>query len=214
VSTCSKKSCEGRKDPVHFTPKGYSLAAAGLEALIYEKRSEEKEAEEKAERQPAKKAKFDLTKKRPDWVKGSVSEAVRSSEVNRGSWRGNKLPQDSKCGGEVSAATAAVVAPTETAAVATAAAEAAMTTVAAEGAQRLEAEAATGAAATEAGAEAALGEIEFDSVLRLCLSFVVVLAYPHPEWTSIFDLNIYPHPEWIVAPRAKMKKNYDEYTSF
>jgi hypothetical protein len=47
-------------DPVHYTPKGYSLAAAGLEALIYEKRGEEKEAEEKAERQPAKKAKFDL----------------------------------------------------------------------------------------------------------------------------------------------------------
>ncbi len=30
-------------DPVHFTPKGYSLAAAGLESLIYEKRAEEKE---------------------------------------------------------------------------------------------------------------------------------------------------------------------------
>ncbi len=84
-------------DPVHYTPKGYSLAAAGLEALIYEKRGEEKEAEEKAERQPAKKAKFDLTKKRPDWVKGSVSEAVRSSEGGQqrpsGNWRGNKLPR-------------------------------------------------------------------------------------------------------------------------
>jgi hypothetical protein len=32
------------EDPVHYTPKGYSLAAAGLEALIYEKRGEEKEA--------------------------------------------------------------------------------------------------------------------------------------------------------------------------
>ncbi len=64
-----------------------------MEALIYEKRGEEKEAEEKAERLPAKKAKFDLTKKRPDWVKGSVSEAVRSSERTSGNWRGNKLPR-------------------------------------------------------------------------------------------------------------------------
>ncbi len=31
--------------PVHFTPKGYSLAAAGLESVIYEKRAEEKEDE-------------------------------------------------------------------------------------------------------------------------------------------------------------------------
>jgi hypothetical protein len=31
------------EDPVHLTPKGYSLAAAGLESLIYEKRSEERE---------------------------------------------------------------------------------------------------------------------------------------------------------------------------
>jgi len=80
------------EDPVHFTPKGYSLAAAGLEALIYEKRGEEKDAEERADRQPAKKAKFDLSKKRPDWVKGSVSEAVRSSDGTRGNWRGNKQP--------------------------------------------------------------------------------------------------------------------------
>jgi hypothetical protein len=81
------------EDPVHFTSKGYSLAAAGLEALIYEKRGEEKDAEERAERQPAKKAKFDLTKKRLDWVKGSVSEAVRSSDGIRGNWRGNKPPR-------------------------------------------------------------------------------------------------------------------------
>jgi hypothetical protein len=60
-------------DPVQYTPKGYSLAAAGLEALIYEKRGEEKEAEEKAE--------------------SSVSEAVRSSEGTSGNWRGNKLPR-------------------------------------------------------------------------------------------------------------------------
>jgi hypothetical protein len=42
-------------DTVHYTPKGYSLAAAGLEALIYEKRVEEREVE-------AKRAKQDLTK--------------------------------------------------------------------------------------------------------------------------------------------------------
>jgi hypothetical protein len=77
---------------VHYTP---GLAAAGLEALIYEKRGKEREAEEKAEKQPAKKARFDLTKKRLDWVKGSVSEAVRSSDGGQqrpsGNWRGNKL---------------------------------------------------------------------------------------------------------------------------
>ncbi len=33
------------EDPVHMTPKGYSLAATGLEHLIYEKRAEEKEDE-------------------------------------------------------------------------------------------------------------------------------------------------------------------------
>jgi hypothetical protein len=31
--------------PVHFTPKEYSLAAAGLKSIIYEKRAEEKEDE-------------------------------------------------------------------------------------------------------------------------------------------------------------------------
>jgi hypothetical protein len=80
-------------DPVHYTPKGYSLAAAGLEALIYEKRAEEKGAETSSEKQPAKRARVDLTKKRPDWVKGSVSEAVRSTEGGQhrpyGKWRGN-----------------------------------------------------------------------------------------------------------------------------
>ncbi len=32
-------------DPVHLSPKGYSLAAARLESLIYKKRAEEKEDE-------------------------------------------------------------------------------------------------------------------------------------------------------------------------
>ncbi len=35
------------EDPVHLTAKGYSMAAAGLESLIYEKRGEERDAEEK-----------------------------------------------------------------------------------------------------------------------------------------------------------------------
>jgi len=34
------------EDPVHMTRKGYKLAATGIESLIYEMRSEEKEAEE------------------------------------------------------------------------------------------------------------------------------------------------------------------------
>ncbi len=65
------------EDPVHYTARGYSLAAAGLESLVYEKRSEEKEAEAGGGHGPSKKPKLDLTQKRPSWVKGSVSEAVR-----------------------------------------------------------------------------------------------------------------------------------------
>ncbi len=33
------------EDPMHYTVLGYSLAAAGVETLVYEKRGEEKEAE-------------------------------------------------------------------------------------------------------------------------------------------------------------------------
>jgi hypothetical protein len=43
------------EDPVHMTSTGYKLAAEGLEAVIYEKRREEREVEEKQEQRPAKK---------------------------------------------------------------------------------------------------------------------------------------------------------------
>jgi hypothetical protein len=122
----------------------------------------------KAERQPAKKAKFDLTKKRPDWVKGSVSEAVRSSEGTSGTGAATSCQEvpDRRCGGEAAAAaTAAVAAPRETAAVASAAAGAVMTAVAVAGVQRPEVEEATGAVVTVARGEAALGESE------LCFPF-------------------------------------------
>jgi hypothetical protein len=56
-----------------------SLAAAGLEALISEKRAEEKEAKARAEKQPAKRARFDQIKQRLNWVKGSVSD-LRSTD--------------------------------------------------------------------------------------------------------------------------------------
>jgi hypothetical protein len=59
------------EDPVHYTSKGYSLAASGLESLVYEKRSEEREAGPSGGQGPSKKAKLDLTLKRPDWVKGA-----------------------------------------------------------------------------------------------------------------------------------------------
>jgi hypothetical protein len=65
------------KDPVHLTSKGYSMTAAGLESLIYEKRGEEKEAAEKGGQGPAKKPRYDAAENRPAWVKGSVAEAVR-----------------------------------------------------------------------------------------------------------------------------------------
>jgi hypothetical protein len=84
-------------DPVHLTPKGYSLAAAGLESLIYEKRAEEKEDEPPSWQGAAKRPKQDLTKKRPDCVRGSIAEAVRKDTTQRGrppfghhKWRGGQ----------------------------------------------------------------------------------------------------------------------------
>jgi uncharacterized membrane protein YgcG len=65
------------EDPVHLTAKGYSMVAAGLESLIYEKRGEERAAEEKEEQRPTKKPRYDAAERRPAWVKGSVAEAVR-----------------------------------------------------------------------------------------------------------------------------------------
>jgi hypothetical protein len=65
------------EDPVHMTRKGYKLAAPGIESLIYEKRSEEKEAEEKNGQKPSKKPRLDPALNRPSWISGSVSEAVR-----------------------------------------------------------------------------------------------------------------------------------------
>jgi hypothetical protein len=53
------------EDPVHYTAKGYSLAAAGLESLVYEKRGEEKEVESWGGQGPSKKPKMDLTQNRP-----------------------------------------------------------------------------------------------------------------------------------------------------
>jgi hypothetical protein len=53
------------EDPVHLTSKGYSLVAAGIESLIYEKRNEEKEAEEKGGQGPAKKPRYDAAEHRP-----------------------------------------------------------------------------------------------------------------------------------------------------
>jgi hypothetical protein len=64
--------------------KGYSLAAAGLESLIYEKRAEEKEDEAGGWRGAAKRPKQDLSKNRLDWVKGSIAEAVRKDASQQG----------------------------------------------------------------------------------------------------------------------------------
>ncbi len=62
---------------MHLTSKGYGMVAAGLESLIYEKRGEEREAEEKESQGPSKKPRYDGEESRPAWVKGSVAEAVR-----------------------------------------------------------------------------------------------------------------------------------------
>ncbi len=65
------------EDPMHLTTKGYGMAAACLESIIYEKRGEEREAEEKGSQRPSKKPRYDATENRPAWVKGSVAKAVR-----------------------------------------------------------------------------------------------------------------------------------------
>jgi len=88
------------EDPVHMTPTGYKLAAEGLEAVIYEKRREEREVEEKQEQRPAKKPRVDPALSRPDWVRGNVSEAVRldgrgqmGPPQQRSNWRGSSRGQ-------------------------------------------------------------------------------------------------------------------------
>ncbi len=53
------------------------MAAEGLESVIYEKRREEKEVDEKSGQGPAKKPRVDPALSRPAWVRGNVSEAVR-----------------------------------------------------------------------------------------------------------------------------------------
>ncbi len=86
--------CHILVDPVHYTQKGYSLAAAGLESLVYEKKAEEREEECKPN--PPKKPRLDLTKNRPAWCMGSVAEAVRSDgPASSSNWvgRGRAAPR-------------------------------------------------------------------------------------------------------------------------
>ena len=94
------KKKSGGEDPVHMTATGYKLAAEGLEAVIYEKKREEREAEEKQELRPAKKPRVDPALSRPDWVRGNVSEAVRldgrgqmGPPTLRKNWRGSDRGQ-------------------------------------------------------------------------------------------------------------------------
>ncbi len=47
------------EDPVHYTAKGYSLAAAGLDSLLYENMGEKKEAEVSGGQGPSKKPRID-----------------------------------------------------------------------------------------------------------------------------------------------------------
>ncbi len=82
-------------DHFHFTPKGYSLASAGLESLIYEKRAEQKEDESGGWQGAAKQPKQDLSQNHPDWLKGSIAEAVQKDASQQGrphfghhKWRG------------------------------------------------------------------------------------------------------------------------------
>jgi hypothetical protein len=87
------------EDPVHITRAVYKLAAAGIESLVYEKKSEEKEAEEKSGQRPPKKPRLDPALNRPSWISGSVSEAVRMDGRGQmgpptpyNKWRGSTHP--------------------------------------------------------------------------------------------------------------------------
>ncbi len=82
------------EDPVHMTSTGYKLAAEGLESVIYEKRMRN------LDRGPPKKPRVDPALRRPDWVRGSVSEAVRldgrgqmGPPPQRKNWRGSNRGQ-------------------------------------------------------------------------------------------------------------------------
>jgi hypothetical protein len=82
-----------------MTRTGYKLAAAGIESLVYEKRGEEKEAEEKSGQRPTKKPRLDPALNRPSWISGSVSEAVRMDQRGQmgppppyNKWRGSARP--------------------------------------------------------------------------------------------------------------------------
>jgi hypothetical protein len=82
------------EDPVHMTRKGYKLAAAGIESLIYEKRSEEKSGQ-----RPTKKPRLDPAMNRSSWISDSVSEAVRMDGRGQmgppppyNKWRGRSRP--------------------------------------------------------------------------------------------------------------------------
>jgi hypothetical protein len=86
------------EDPVRLTSKGYSLVAAGIESLIYEKRNEEKEAEEKGGQGPAKKPRYDAAEHRPAWVKGSEAEAVRRGGGNGGGGGPSRPPYNQYSG--------------------------------------------------------------------------------------------------------------------
>jgi hypothetical protein len=88
------------EDPVNMTATGYKLAAEELESVIYEKMREEREVDEKQGQGPAKKPRVDPALSRPDWVRGSVSEAVRldgrgqmGSPPQRKTWRGSNRGQ-------------------------------------------------------------------------------------------------------------------------
>jgi hypothetical protein len=76
------------EDPVHYMQEGYSMAAAGLESLIYEKKAEEQEDGSRPNPK-TKKPRLDLTKNRPAWCMGSVAEAVRcDGPSSSGRWMG------------------------------------------------------------------------------------------------------------------------------
>ncbi len=69
--------------------------------VIYEKRGEETDAEEKGGQGPAKKPRYDAAENRPAWVKESVAEAVRRGGKGQpgapfkqpSGWRGGYQPR-------------------------------------------------------------------------------------------------------------------------
>ncbi len=81
---------------MHLTSKGYGMVAAGLESLIYEKRGEERDAEEKESQGPPKKPRYDAAESRPAWVKEAWRRLLGEEGVEGSRGRPSNTPGEAE----------------------------------------------------------------------------------------------------------------------